>query len=377
MGQAWSSVDVQPQTDDPNPREPGSWTQIPEVVTRPYQRLKGLYFRSFEAPIPVITFQNSGSQTTSWNSTFLEHQPSIEFFHNNRILILLRSPCLATRQKMISAIAQSWEPQPIPALISGVEEHLKKADKQCRVQARAAFKAGQSPVVIDQGHLKPWGVVALYKSVQFWDYHVIVWEDGLQRFTPAYFAFFLGLSGSQNLWEWTQKVLIDGRRISDHSFPDLTDLSRDRFAAASRNIMHCTMKFCGKMQGSAYVDRQNVIDHIGRVEDLEIIGLVVTSRSVGAKVRLITEQTMLYEADDTMGGGEGSVDGCHISIGTTGNHRPKVIGQDMKSAAQVEREVTPTTFDLEIGVLKKFSTDLWVVSLHQSLRFPALFTGSV
>lgn len=393
MGQIWPSKHSEPEidTNQTNNHEPeqGSWTQLQEAVTLPYERLKEVYHRSFDAPAPIISVQSTESQTQTLDSSFLEHELSLRFFQNNRILIILRSSCVETRQKIISSIAQSCPTHQNMALITTEDVgQMKKADKQCRNEARKAFKAGQSPVVIDQGHLKPWGVVAFYKSAQFWDYHVIVWEDGLQRFTPAYFGYFIGLDDSKRLWELTQNLLTQCRQSNFDSFPDLTNLNRDRFAAASRNIMHCTMKFCGKMQGSAYTNRQNVIDNIGKVDDLEIVGFVLTSKSVGAKVRLSSKQIALYEDDGVdvenqcLNVDENGAESCHVSIGTTGDHRPKVVRDDVKSAAKVEREHFRTSqplpkFDIEMGVLKRCAPDLWVVSLNRSLRYPALFTGSV
>ncbi len=142
---------------------------------------------------------------------------------------------------------------------------------------------------------------------------VIARKVGEFRPIPAlYFAWFSDEEGSRSLLalgrRWLRRGLDSCQRLREEfadfsGFSDVNDMARHYFTRdaclpANRRVVHCTAKFCGGGGGEEYAEREDVIDSLGKIFDIRIIGFVVTPRTLGARVLLDGNELSLWGQDD-------------------------------------------------------------------------------
>ena len=269
---------------------------------------------------------------------------------------------------------------------------------------------------------------------------------------PLYYAFFLSDGQSQTLLKlglsWLRKCIDNCQEFVEDfkGFSRATSLaamlhyfSRDMCLPSNKRIVHCTAKFCGKDPTKAskdYAKSKTVLDSLGRVFDLSVIGFVITKDTFGARVELTGSELDLY--DQPEGGEEArpptgarrksskkkrdpwltqdeiddmtsvpddadlvlkerlseTVDDrffpipgrgkrAHVTLGTSEGILPVVTGIDLLDAVKLEEKAAKEpgwkvpTFDVGDGaVLRQYDPGrLWVLYPGKTAVFEALFTG--
>lgn len=195
--------------------------------------------------------------------------------------------------------------------------------------------------------------------------------------------------------------------------------------------MHCTAKYCGRNFDDAvcYSDSLEVMNGYGRCYEICIIGLVMTPRTFGARVKLDEEQIKLWDNDtqqsspstnihsnhvetrgliksDPMSNDKteerstftcqiplvclpqkdlnfqptkGPGSSAHVTLGCADNIPPVTTGLDLLEVvdyeSQMDNSVPVETFELSRGVLRRYGTSSWVLYLNQKICVKTVFTG--
>ncbi|XP_061089308.1 2',3'-cyclic-nucleotide 3'-phosphodiesterase [Conger conger] len=149
-----------------------------------------------------------------------------------------------------------------------------------------------------------------------------------------------------------------------------------------KGMLHCTTKFCdyGKADGSKeYAEQQIVKDRYGSMSELKLSTLVLTPRTLGARVSLTEDQLRLWPAGaEKEGAPEADLppgSRAHITLGCAEGVEPVQTGLDLLELVllQQQGQEGERAQDLDLGSLAYYGKGVWVLSLHEPGLAPACF----
>eukprot|EP00095_Tigriopus_kingsejongensis_P004573 maker-scaffold462_size163801-snap-gene-0.47 protein:Tk04573 transcript:maker-scaffold462_size163801-snap-gene-0.47-mRNA-1 annotation:"2 -cyclic-nucleotide 3 -phosphodiesterase-like" len=416
---------------------------------------------------------------------FLKHNPSIKWIRTHQVIIVMRGLSGSGKSTIVNSIRKVYP----TAVICSADHYfttrdgeyrfdctrLKEAHKLCQDTTKAAMESEEKLIVIDNTNVQKWEMNLYFKLAHRHNYHVILAETQTPwRLDPVelarrnshgvgenilrqkvgqfkdviavYYALFADSVESQSLLHLSKEILhsclksCKELRTSFKRFSSLSDVramldyyTRAACLPGNKNMVHCTMKYCGKEGGSDYVAQEVVKESLGKVFPLRIIGLFLTPRTFGARVMLNTAELKIYDQNDDETttavvkktkkhqpstpskrqrdgpNGPGSargqmrpesnlarqsmsdvdhrfypIPGCgrraHITLGTAFQVAPVTTGWDLLDLVQQEKDcfeggTSVPTFTMDSGVLRQYDNDVWAFYLDDSIHLEALFTG--
>ncbi len=215
---------------------------------------------------------------------------------------------------------------------------LKEAHNASQQKAVEACERGVRVVVVDNTNVLRWEMGSYFKTANIRGYRVVLAEPKtpwrmdpkelaernshnvpeetirkrlgeFQVVIPTYYAWFLSTRDSKALSSYGRRFLVrcleqcadfrhDFEAICCKVDDALNYYNRDACVHSSRQILHCTAKFCGKNGGNDYAALAVVGDNLGKVSTLSVIGFVFTKDTLGARVMLDSDQLELWGQDD-------------------------------------------------------------------------------
>jgi 2',3'-cyclic-nucleotide 3'-phosphodiesterase len=227
---------------------------------------------------------------------------------------------------------------------------------------------------------------------------------------PAYFGWFLCVNDSEKLLSGSKKLLQSCLKRCDKFRSDFGELllsleSRPhrleyfKYPNAKKSnqhlSLHCTAKYCGKPKNGrysqnilTYASDPKVVESVGMLSKLNIIGFVITKKTFGARVKLSKSQLALYDQRDAHISSLCSTQHekrAHITLGVAENVYPVQTGYDHLKAFELEsseytNNLNDESYTYQIPttklVLKRFRKELWVVDTSgNKLDFNAIFSA--
>ncbi|XP_063867241.1 2',3'-cyclic-nucleotide 3'-phosphodiesterase-like isoform X2 [Scylla paramamosain] len=220
-------------------------------------------------------------------------------------------------------------------------EKLKEAHEYCQQQAASAAEQSIHVIVIDNTNLKHWEMkfylnlarTHLYIPVVVepqttWAVHPAelavknihnipeeILSDKIKAYQPVlpiYYGWFLNEVDSEEIcsigWSWFQKALgvqdfVEhfSQAFQADSNEDLHSFFAQDIVADRRRVLHATSKFTarGKSMGAnEYINSPVVKQSLGKGFRLCVVGFVITTRTIGARLKLTKEQLELWSSDD-------------------------------------------------------------------------------
>ncbi|XP_013390647.1 2',3'-cyclic-nucleotide 3'-phosphodiesterase isoform X1 [Lingula anatina] len=221
---------------------------------------------------------------------------------------------------------------------------LNEAHAACQQKALDALASGAPVVIIDSTNLKQRKTQQYVELAHKFNYHVILvtpktlWNkdknelfkknthnvpldaiehmlEDFEDMIPLYYAWFLNYPDSEMILQQGMSVYqecftkVDQFReciknnigFGENRGSARNYYSREGFAGG--NKLHCTAKFCGKgkVPGSGDYARSDIVQQsMNRSSSLEIIGIVLTPKTLTARVRLSKEQLKLWGNEDDL-----------------------------------------------------------------------------
>nr|CAD7455020.1 unnamed protein product [Timema tahoe] len=267
-------------------------------------------------------------------------------------------------------------------------DKLNEAHISCKDKAKKACEDNINVVVIDNTNIRQWEMEYYFDLAKETCYCVVLvephtsWKFSPQLLAgknkhnvgvellaarisqwevviPLYFGWYLNeadshilsLVGMAHLEECLQVPAF----LEDFKdFSKLTDISKLlRYYSLPKScpggMLHCTAKFClgGKVPGSSeYASKEEVVDSCGRSYPLQIVGLLMTPRTFGARVKLEKEQLTLWGTSLASSGqfepsfhptsGTGSK--AHVTLGCAEGVEAVTTGLDLEEIVACESE---------------------------------------
>lgn len=416
---------------------------------------------------------------------FLIDPQSIKWYKKNRIMLVMRGLSGSGKSTIVQAIQKTF-PQAVVCsadhfFIDDVNGEykfdanlLKDAHESCQKRARSALENSETMVVIDNTNVQKWEMNFYFSLAKANKYIVVLvepmtpWkldptqlafrnshgvsEEVLRRkvgqfkdIIPTYFALFVNVDTSLLVLETAKSILasclqscldFEANFASFSSMINLRSMlgfyTRDECLPSNKKMVHCTMKFCGKDGGSAYIRKPVVQNSLGKVFPITVIGLVFTPRTFGARVLLTEEELEIYNQDDSESNPNplpkrrkpksskkrgsktnlkdqistdcdaivpkilptriltqdnpyipipGRGRRAHITLGTSDGVPPVTTGFDVLEVVQREKEafessLSVPTFDTAFGKLRNLDDELWVLYFDRAWEIDSIFTGS-
>ncbi|RXG70025.1 2',3'-cyclic-nucleotide 3'-phosphodiesterase [Armadillidium vulgare] len=275
---------------------------------------------------------------------FLENKDTIDYFRKSKIMVILRG--LPGSGK--STIAKHIERKHISCRICSADNFfmkdgeyvydrslIKEAHAQCQENAIKAVEEQISVVVIDNTNLKLWEMNFYLNLAKKFHYVPLIiesktpWRTDISQLVsktlhdideniielkkndsdellPIYYGWFLNEKDS-HLFIEEGKMWIEAmskipeflndmqRRTKVKSFEGLLEY----YKFAQDGILHCTSNFIGKYlseENKEYIEKCQSV--IGKSFNIEVIGFVLTPRTLGVRVKLTKEQLAFWGKDD-------------------------------------------------------------------------------
>lgn len=321
------------------------------------------------------------------------------------------------------------------------EDEAKDPQKRLRQKIRKKCAAGVDAVIVDGTNHVARSVLRLGATARSFGYLTLIvcpttpWRDdcctlaskthwgwGVQAIealrhslqealVPLYFGWFLTKGSVQMMCQIADAFLLKIATISEFASEfqpfmkwqgeqgqgmDLGSyFSRSMFVGGP-NVLHCTAMFCanGEVPGSEeYATSQAVQESCGHAFVLQVTALLVTPRTVGARVQLSAAQMALWDPNDcsshidtTMQTQPPCPTDCtvpnlprgsraHISLGCAPGVEPVQTGVDLldilKCSSNPEKRVK-----LPMGELCCYGAGRWIVNLNKAHLVTTLFTGA-
>ena len=159
--------------------------------------------------------------------------------------------------------------------------------------------------------------------------------------------------------------------------------------------LHCTAKYCGRPKNGrysqnifTYASDPKVIESVGMLSKLTIIGFVITKKTFGARVQLSKSQLELYDQTEVNISSSCATEyekKAHITLGVADDVYPVQTGYDHSKvfefeSSQCKNNLSDEFYTYQIPttklVLKRFREDVWAVDTSGiKLDFNAIFSA--
>ncbi|XP_055355718.1 2',3'-cyclic-nucleotide 3'-phosphodiesterase-like isoform X2 [Paramacrobiotus metropolitanus] len=212
-----------------------------------------------------------------------------------------------------------------------------------------------------------------------------------ERFVfPMYYGWFLTPSDSLELLALAVKLAnsmlrveevrryVEGQRGSLFARLTATPEEEQMEWPLRRDLYHVTACYTqyGKRPGvQTYATSDAVQKAMGKVFELEIVGLLITPQTVSFRVILDDEQLPLWNPEvDNKYAGLPVGSRAHITVQTADGVGAYVAGRDMMQLVEfVNNQTSETMSDVDAGLVVNYPADFWYLNLNQSVKMPALF----
>nr|CAD7257736.1 unnamed protein product [Timema shepardi] len=220
------------------------------------------------------------------------------------------------------------------------QDKLHEAHISCKDKAKKACEDNINVVIIDNTNIRQWEMEYYFDLAKETCYCVVLVEPhtpwkfspellvgknkrnvGVELLAakiaqwevvvPLYFGWYLNEADSHilslvGLAHLEECLQVPAFLEDFKDFSKLTDISKLlRYYTLPKScpggMLHCTAKFClgGKVPGSLeYASKEEVVDSCGRSYPLLIVGLLMTPRTFGARVKLEKEQLTLWGGEN-------------------------------------------------------------------------------
>ncbi|XP_032807228.2 2',3'-cyclic-nucleotide 3'-phosphodiesterase isoform X1 [Petromyzon marinus] len=323
------------------------------------------------------------------------------------------------------------------------EDEAKDPQKRLRQKIRKKCAAGVDAVIVDGTNHVAMSVLRLGATARSFGYLTLIvcpttpWRDdcctlaskthwgwGVQAIealrpslqealVPLYFGWFLTKGSVQTMCKISDTFLLKIAAISEFASEfqpfmkwqneqdqkmDLGAYFRRSMFVGGPNVLHCTAMFCanGEVPGSEeYATSQAVQESCGHAFVLQVTALLVTPRTVGARVQLSAAQMALWDPNDCSSHLDNHIDTtmptqpltdctvpnlprgsrAHISLGCAPGVEPVQTGVDLldilKCSTNPEKRIK-----LSVGELCCYGAGRWIVNLNKGHLVTTLFTGA-
>ncbi|XP_076851540.1 2',3'-cyclic-nucleotide 3'-phosphodiesterase [Brachyhypopomus gauderio] len=158
----------------------------------------------------------------------------------------------------------------------------------------------------------------------------------------------------------------------------------------TKTPLHCTAKFCdyGKADGSKeYVEQQVVKDAYDHASELAVVGLMVTPRSFGARVKLTPEQLQLWppgaDKEDAPASSLPGIESlpvgsrAHVTLGCAAGVEAVQTGLDLLEVLAMQQAGHQATAseELDAGTLSYLGEGRWYLELREAIACDATFSS--
>ncbi|CAL4184801.1 unnamed protein product, partial [Meganyctiphanes norvegica] len=221
-------------------------------------------------------------------------------------------------------------------------EKLKEAHQFCQKGSIEEAEKHQNVIIIDNTNVRNWEMKLYLDLAKMYQYVVIVVEPKTpwykdaeelakknqhgvseeiimkkvkmyQEPCPLYYGWFVNETDSITLLEIGKNWLKNALEELPYFFTDFSAQSgkltkeeminyftRESFYHGN-SMLHCTAMFTGRgsqPDAKEYMKKQEVVDSLGKYFELNIIGFVITPRTLGARIQLSTDQLELWNQND-------------------------------------------------------------------------------
>nr|CAD7570432.1 unnamed protein product [Timema californicum] len=259
----------------------------------------------------------------------------------------LARPCSKLVGQFINPLTPSQLARPCSKLVGSApdqyefnQDKLHEAHISCKDKAKKACEDNINVVIIDNTNIRQWEMEYYFDLAKETCYCVVLVEPhtpwkfspellvgknkrnvGVELLAakiaqwevvvPLYFGWYLNEADSHilslvGLAHLEECLQVPAFLEDFKDFSKLTDISKLlRYYTLPKScpggMLHCTAKFClgGKVPGSLeYASKEEVVDSCGRSYPLLIVGLLMTPRTFGARVKLEKEQLTLWGGEN-------------------------------------------------------------------------------
>jgi len=414
-----------------------------------------------------ISIDDQTTSCTYLDYPFLMDIPSMDSINSSLTMIIMRGlpgsgkSTIVRKLKAVFPEASSCSADDY-FLSSGVYQFdrtkLKEAHTFSQAKAEELCQKLTKLVIIDNTNVKRWEMAPYFRTASHHRYTVILVEprtpwkfnveelvkknthdvDGAvisarvkewQDVHPQYYGWFLNPADSSLLLNigqsWLEKCLSNKVFFEDFSRHSnrynlrsmLHYYSREGLSRASEDRCHCTTRFVKRGDSETHAEE---VDRLGMASNLLISALVITPRTLGARVQLTQDQLKVYNQNDneveiidtpqkpripgksrvqvespTCASLSEAIAACssslvvdgvkldnvqvpgvgrraHITLGCAEGVRPVQAGLDQ---LQVLRETPARTVAIPGGLLADFGGGRWMLSLEKGVSVQAVFSG--
>ncbi|XP_067932550.1 2',3'-cyclic-nucleotide 3'-phosphodiesterase-like [Watersipora subatra] len=279
---------------------------------------------------------------------------------------------------------------------------LREAHNGCQQKAQQLCEQQSRVVIIDNTQVKTWETKAYIQLAKTYGYVVImlvplaqhtaspqtlaqrnshgVDAETIQQklhmfeeYNPSYFAWFFGKTAAANLAEIRERWVTKVRGLGLLNFA---------MGKESTSITHMTALHLSNVRENRKADiTKKLLTHVGQVNRFEVPAIVITKRTVSARVKLTAEALKWFlndgPTDETYSHRAGYEDlpkghSAHITLGTADELQAEVARSDM-----ILSHLCNTKMTIVEDNLKFYSDDeLVLIELNPPLHLTGIFAGS-
>lgn len=281
---------------------------------------------------------------------FLDDETTIEYIKNSKIMFIMKGISGSGKSTVARNLRDTFSHSYHSAddFFNKTGEYifdftqLKEAHQSCQLGAIEAAERHQNVIIIDNTNVRNWEMKIYLTLAKEYNYIVAVvepktpWAKNAEELAmknthgvneeiiykkvkmyqdpcPLYYGWFLNEKDSAVIIELANAWLKTALEELPYFFRDfsaqsgkttkediLSYFSRQHFPNAN-DIIHCTSKFTARgSQPNAkdYMRSPKVVSSLGKYFEVNIIGFVITPRTLGARIQLTSEQIELWEQND-------------------------------------------------------------------------------
>lgn len=423
------------------------------------------------------------SVNPTFDYPFLQDDKSVFYINGSRVMFILRGVSGSGKTTLALAIQAKYNKVTICSaddffVSDGVYQfdgfRLPDAHNWCKQRAqRACQNKKHNIVIVDNTNNQLWEFEPYLDVAKANNYVVIIAEpktswrrdvaqlekksvhnipasalkkklNTYEDFCPEYFGWFVNEADTQMLHSIAQAYLDEFSRNSEFkqdfsswatNFRDLKSYFFGNSFDETCQLFHCTAHYVGdECDTDEYSRRKVVLNSLGKVYTLRVVGFVITPRTFGVRLQLDDEALKLWNQKDNEGGPGGCDDlarnmsrlqlqdktskprngkkcgnqcpstiptlhwtgrvryekrfnptfgrgsRAHITLGCASNASAVQTGFDLVNVINCEKRANDTPpkllFHVHEGVAGTYGNGQWVVYLNKQIEVKALFAGS-
>ena len=153
----------------------------------------------------------------------------------------------------------------------------------------------------------------------------------------------------------------------------------------NNQILHTTAKFMGSPRKPVigrreYFESNNVQSAIGKIFDICIESIVLSSNTVGAKVKLSSEQLDIYDKPEELHHMNGATCvekgyAAHITVARADGVNAVQTNFDILKVHDLELQEDMITSKMSMGTLSCYKDNYFQLHLNKPLIFKSIFSG--